>query len=50
VKSTFGGAVVLSVAQSLIFFMFAAGYSFGAFLVIEERATFDDIFRYLTRT
>ena len=47
VKSVFVQAVVFAVAQSFIFYVYSAGYSFGAFLVIEERATYDLIFRFV---
>ena len=36
---------VLGLSRSMIFFINSAGYSFGAFLVIEGRATFDEIIR-----
>ena len=45
IKSVFVQGVVLGIAQSTIFYLFAAGYSFGAFLVILNRATYDQIFR-----
>ena len=38
--------LVLSVSNSLLFFLFAAGYRFGAFLVVEDRASYDEVFRY----
>ena len=38
-------ATVFAVAQSLIFFLYAAGYVFGAYLVVEGRNTYDEIFR-----
>ena len=44
-KSVFVQATVLAVGQSLVFYLYAAGYYFGAFLVVEERAVYDDIFR-----
>ncbi len=40
-------AVIFALAQSLIFYIYSAGYRFGAFLVVEERATYDEIFRYI---
>ena len=45
IRSVFGQAVILALSQSIIFYLFSAGYSFGAFLVIEGRASYDDIFR-----
>ena len=44
-KSVFIQGVVLGVAQSINYFLFSAGYSFGAFLVIVKRSTYDQIFR-----
>ena len=41
----FATAIVFALAQSLIFFIYAAGYSFGAFLVAEGRNSYDQIFR-----
>ena len=38
-------AVVLSLSQSLVFYLYSAGFSFGAFLVVEDRAVYDDIFQ-----
>ena len=40
-------ATVFSVAQSLIFFLYAAGYVFGAYLVVEGRNSYEEIFRYV---
>lgn len=40
-------ATVLAVGQSLIFYLYAAGYYFGAYLVVEDRALYDDVFRYI---
>lgn len=45
IKSVFVQATVLAVGQSLIFYLYSAGYYFGAFLVIEGRAEYDDVFR-----
>ena len=45
IKSVFSQALLLAVSQSIILFLFAAGYSLGAFLVVEGRNTYDDIFR-----
>ena len=45
VRSVFLTATVFAVAQSLIFFLYAAGYVFGAYLVVEGRNSYDDIFR-----
>lgn len=42
-------ATVLAVGQSLIFYLYAAGYYFGAFLVVENRAVYDNIFRYVCK-
>ena len=44
-KSVFVQATVLGVGQSLIFYLYAAGYYFGAFLVTENRTTYDAIFQ-----
>ena len=44
-KSVFVQAMVFSLAQSIIFYIYAGGYSFGAFLVVEGRANYDQIFR-----
>ena len=46
-KSVFVQAVVFSLAQSMIFYIYSGGYSFGAFLVIEGRADYDKIFRFV---
>ena len=48
VKSVFFSALVYALAQSLIFYIYSAGYRFGAFLVIERRANFDEVFRWAT--
>ena len=45
IKSVFVQATVLAIGQSLIFYLYAAGYYFGAYLVVEERAVYDDVFR-----
>ncbi len=45
IKGTFGAAAVLAVANSIIFYMFSAGYSFGAFLVIERGYDYQAIFQ-----
>ena len=45
IKSVFIQAVVLSLSQSLIFYLYAAGFSFGAFLVIQGRAQYEDVFQ-----
>ena len=45
IKSVFLQAVVLSLSQAMVFYLYAAGVSFGAFLVIDGRAVFDDIFQ-----
>ena len=45
IKSVFVQAAVLAVGQSMIFYLYAAGYYFGAYLVVEERAVYDDVFR-----
>ena len=37
--------VVLGVAESISYMLYSAGYSFGAFLVIMNRATHDQVFR-----
>lgn len=42
-KSVFLQAVVLSLSQSMVFYFYSAGFSFGAFLVIENRAVYDDL-------
>lgn len=38
-------ATIYALAQSMIFYTYAAGFRFGAFLVIERRANYDNIFR-----
>ena len=48
-KGVFVTATVFAVAQSLIFFLYAAGYVFGAFLVVEGRNNYDEIFRSVYR-
>ena len=48
-KGVFLTATVFAVAQSLIFFLYAAGYVFGAFLVVEGRNNYDEIFRSVYR-
>ena len=45
VKSVFVQATVLGIGQSLIFYLYAAGYYFGAYLVTENRTTYDAIFQ-----
>ena len=45
VRGVFFTAVVFAMAQSLIFFLFAAGSVFGAYLVVEGRNSYDEIFR-----
>ena len=40
-------AVVTSIVQSLIFFLYAATYSLGAFLVVDGRAVYNQIFVYI---
>ena len=45
IKSVFVQAMVLALGQSLIYFIYSAGYYLGAFLVVEGRASYDDIFR-----
>ena len=45
-KGVFITATVFAVAQSLIFFLYAAGYVFGVFLVVEGRNNYDEIFRW----
>jgi len=44
-KGVFMTALVFAAAQSLIYFLFSAGYSFSAFLVVEGRNTYEEIFR-----
>ena len=44
-KSVFVQATVLGIGQSLIFYLYAAGYYFGAYLVTENRTTYDAIFQ-----
>ena len=44
-KSVFVQATVLGVGQSLIFYLYAAGFYFGAFLVTENRTTYDALFQ-----
>ena len=45
VKGVFVQATVLALGQSLIYFLYSTGYYFGAFLVVEGRTNYDDIFR-----
>ena len=45
VKSVFVQATVLALGQSLIYFLYSAGYYFGAFLVVEGRINYDSILR-----
>ena len=45
VRGVFITAVVFAMAQSFIFFLYAGGYVFGAYLVVEGRNSYDDIFR-----
>ena len=45
VKSVFVQTIVLALGQSFIYLLYSAGYYFGAFLVVEGRASYDDIFR-----
>ncbi len=49
VKSVFLQASVIALAQSATFYLYSGGYSFGAYLVINERATYDELFRYCMR-
>ena len=49
-KSVFGQAVVFAIAQAFIYYIYAAGYYLGAFLVISDsnevyHATYDEVFR-----
>ena len=44
-RSVFLTAMVFAVAQSMIFFLYAAGYVFGAYLVVEGRNNYGEIFR-----
>ena len=44
-RGVFVTAVVFAMAQSLIFFLYAGGYVFGAYLVVEGRNSYDEIFR-----
>ena len=44
--SAFKLALVYGLAQSLTFFIYCIGYRFGAFLVIENRTTYDKVFRW----
>ena len=44
-RSVFSSAIVFAFAQSIIYFMFSAGFSFSAFLVSEGRGTYDEMFR-----
>ena len=45
VKSVFVQAVVLAVGQSLVFYLYAAGFFFGAFLVTENRTVYASLFQ-----
>ena len=46
-KGVFVAATVFGTAQSLIFFLYAAGYVFSAYLVVEGRNTYEDVFRWV---
>ena len=46
-KSVFVQATVLALGQSLIFLLYGTGYYFGAFLVVQGRTNYDDIFRFV---
>ena len=48
VKSVFVQATVLALGQSLIYILYSTGYYFGAFLVVQGRASYDDIFRLVS--
>ena len=37
-------AAVIALGESVVFYIYAAGYIFGAYLVKENRAAYDDIF------
>ena len=52
VKSSFMTAVIFAIAQGSIFFIFAGGFSMGAFIVQSDPsevyyADYDNIFRYV---
>ena len=44
IKSAFVQAAVIALGESLVFYIYAAGYIFGAYLVRENRAAYEDIF------
>ena len=44
-KSVLAQAAALSTSRSLVFFLYAAGYNLGAFLVVEERAHYYNVFQ-----
>ena len=48
-KGVFIQATVLALGQSLLFFMYCAGYYFGAFLVVQGCANYEDVFRFVSR-
>ena len=45
IKSVFLQGFILAIAQSMIFFIYSVGFSFGAFLIVEDRTTFYHAFR-----
>ena len=44
IKNVFVQALVIALGESLVFYIYAAGYIFGAYLVKENRAAYEDIF------
>ena len=50
IKSVFGQSLVFALAQGSIFYIYAAGYYLGAFLVISDESepyhtSYDEVFR-----
>ena len=50
IRSVFGQAFVFALSQASIFYLYAAGFSLGAFLIISDpsepyHADYDDILR-----
>ena len=44
-RSVYLTSLVFAVTQSLIYFLYSAGFVFGAFLVIQGRNDYGEIFR-----
>ena len=48
-KSVFIQATVFALGRSLLYLLYSAGYYFGAFLVVQGRTNYDNIFRFVTK-